>query len=102
MLAHFFGLVLLTGFIFIVIWAVRFATKQQLKHAISWFLAIGIVGMLLGGIFGLPFRHMGAAGWKVNKSFMIPFAGSDGNTWFGCQRAIDAQKAGSASSAARK
>lgn len=99
MLAPFFGLILLTGFVFIIIWAARFASKHQLKAAISWFLAVGIIGMLLGGIFGLPFRHMGAAGWKVNKSFMVPFAGADGDAWFGCSRLNEVS---SSSSSARR
>jgi len=84
------------GFVFMVIWAARFATKQQLKSAISWFLAIGIIGALLGGTFGMPLRRMGSL--KSGAAWMMS---QDDKGWFGCPGANGALNAGSASSAAR-
>ncbi|MFH0851535.1 MAG: hypothetical protein V1876_02190 [Candidatus Peregrinibacteria bacterium] len=105
MLAPLFGLILLTGFAFMIIWAVRFATKQQLKHAISWFLAIGIVGILLAGtLSGMALRRFSSLRPGYYNSFLNTggrFRNSDKAGLPGQSSANGAMKA-SASSAAKK
>jgi len=103
MLAPIFGLTLVTGFAFMVIWAARFATKGQLKAAVSWFLAIGIIGVLLAGtLSGIAMRRLSSLrpGYGMMGG---AFRDADGERdWFGCPRANEVLKAGSASSAVRK
>ncbi|MDD4286753.1 MAG: hypothetical protein PHO20_01295 [Candidatus Peribacteraceae bacterium] len=99
MLAPIFGLTLVTGFAFMVIWAVRFATKPQLKSAVSWFLAIGIVGTLLAGtLSGMAVRRFSSLrpGYGMMGG---AFRDADGQKdWFGCSRA----QSSSSSAALRK
>lgn len=94
MLSHIFALVLVTGFIFMIVWAVRFATKPQLKHVISWFLAIGIVGSLFAGAFSGSIRR----GVSFTFGSDSPFLTVGGNGPGGCFRTLqEAPKAGSSS-----
>lgn len=102
MFAPIIGLVLLTGFVFMVLWAARFATKHQLTSAISWFLAIGIIGTLLGGAFGTPLRRM--MGGRFGSAMMggaLRYADDD-RGWFGCPYVQDAQASSAASPTKRK
>lgn len=72
MLTPIFGLTLLTGFAFMLVWAVRFATKHQLKAAISWFLAIGIVGLLLAGtLSGMTQRRFSSLRPGFDGSYLM-------------------------------
>ncbi len=106
MLTPIFTLILLTGFAFMVIWAVRFATKQQLKYAISWFLGIGIVGSLLAGTLSVFAQHRFKSlqpGFDSSYLMMGGKArggGKDG--WFGYPYADEAKDADAASSVMKK
>lgn len=81
MLAPLSSLVLLTGLVFLIIWAARFATRHQLKTAISWFLAVGILGTLLGSAFGSSFCRLGAGSWGMHApSRMMQGTGNLQNT----------------------
>jgi len=106
MLTPLFALTLLTGFIFVIIWAARFATKVQLKHAISWFLAIGIAGALLGSTFGLSGRRGISFKFGSNSPFMMMGGAfrdaDDQNGWFGCPGANGVSSASSAASTIKK
>lgn len=75
------GLFLLTGFVLLIVWGIRFATKTQLRHAIYWFLVIGIVGMFLGSALGFPFRSLmrGAGGLFIGGPEMMRWA--DDGIW---------------------
>lgn len=102
MLAPIFGLTLLTGFAFMVIWAARFATKHQLVSAVSWFLAIGIVGTLLAGtLSGMTIRRLSSLQPGYGMMGGV-FRDADGRDWFGYPPANAVLQASSASSAKRK
>lgn len=104
MLAPIFGLTLLTGFVFMVVWAMRFATKHQLVAAMSWFLAIGIIGVLLAGtLSGLAQRRFSSlrpGGYGMMGGALRDADGQ--KDWFGCSGANGVSSASSASSAKRK
>ncbi|MDD5623846.1 MAG: hypothetical protein PHI23_04010 [Candidatus Peribacteraceae bacterium] len=58
-----FGLATLVGFVLIIVWSARFASRDQLRSLISWLLAIGIIGSLLATPFmGGGFRWMMSRG----------------------------------------
>ena len=50
--AKVFGVVLLIGLIFFVVWALRALDKKQLKKWAIWFLVIGFVGTILCSFCG--------------------------------------------------
>lgn len=52
----FFALVTIVGLVLIIVWGARFANREQLKHAITWLLMLGIVGMLIT----LPLARLGS------------------------------------------
>ncbi|MDD5040884.1 MAG: hypothetical protein PHX87_01905 [Candidatus Peribacteraceae bacterium] len=91
MLGPIFGLTLLTGFVFIIIWAARFATKHQLISALSWFLAIGIIGTLLSAtLSGFAVRHFSNLRPGPGNVFMMGGGFrdvDDADGWFGRPRA---------------
>lgn len=97
MLAPIFGLTLLTGFVFMVIWAMRFATKHQLVAAVSWFLAIGIIGTLLAGtLSGLTMRRFSSlrpGGYGMMGGVLRDADGQ--KDWFGCSQALSSSSAAS-------
>ncbi|MDD5103492.1 MAG: hypothetical protein PHX93_03770 [Candidatus Peribacteraceae bacterium] len=100
MLAPIFGLTLLTGFVFMVVWAVRFATKHQLLAAMSWFLAIGIIGILLAGtLSGMALRRFSSLRPGYDGSLMMGgrFRNADKTGWSGCPYADEEPGAGSSS-----
>ncbi|OIO55162.1 hypothetical protein AUJ46_01790 [Candidatus Peregrinibacteria bacterium CG1_02_54_53] len=104
MLTPIFALILLTGFVFMVIWAARFATKHQLKSAISWFLAIGIVGTLLAGTLSGFAQHRFSSlrpGFDGSSLMMGGRYRGEKGGWF-CPYADEALEAGAASSAMQK
>ncbi|MDO8469354.1 MAG: hypothetical protein Q7S29_06395 [Candidatus Peribacter sp.] len=97
MLAPIFGLTLLTGFVFMIVWAIRFATKHQLVAAMSWFLAIGMIGVLLAGTLSVlaqrRFSSLRPGGYGMMGGVLRDADGQ--KDWFGCPQALSSSSASS-------
>lgn len=69
----FFALLTVVGLVLIIVWGMRFANREQLKHAITWLLILGIVGMLLTmPLVRLESRWMGWNGPRSGVTNVLP------------------------------